>query len=46
MSDEGIWDLSWSWESYEEQFETARNYWKGILVVDRYNKLKKFGLLE
>jgi hypothetical protein len=46
MSDEGIWDISWSWGSYPEEFEVARRYWKGILAVNRYKQLKAFGYLE
>ncbi|MCM3705200.1 MULTISPECIES: hypothetical protein [Cytobacillus] len=43
MSDEGIWDISWSWGSYPEEFEIARRYWKGIIAVNRYKQLKAFG---
>lgn len=46
MSDEGIWDISWSWGSFPEQFETARTYWKGIIAVNRYKQLKAFSYFE
>ena len=46
MSDEGIWDISWSWGSYQDEFEVAKRYWKGILAVNRYKQLKAFGSLE
>lgn len=46
MSDDGIWDISWSWGSYPENFEVAKRYWKGILAVNRYKQLKAFGYLE
>ncbi|MDQ0217911.1 hypothetical protein ELQ35_00240 [Peribacillus cavernae] len=46
MSEEGMWDISWSWGSYPENFEAARIYWKGILAVNRYKQLKAFGCLE
>ncbi len=46
MSEEGIWDISWSWGSYPENFEVAKRYWKGILAVNRYKQLKEFGYLE
>jgi hypothetical protein len=46
LSDEGIWDISWSWGSYPEEFAVARRYWKGILAVDRYKILKSFGYLK
>jgi hypothetical protein len=46
MSEDGIWDISWSWGSYPENFEVAKRYWKGILAVNRYKQLKAFGYLE
>ncbi|WP_036688198.1 hypothetical protein [Paucisalibacillus globulus] len=46
MSDKGVWDITWGWGSYPEEFEKARIYWKGILAVERYKKFKAFGYLE
>ncbi|WP_231495806.1 hypothetical protein [Paucisalibacillus sp. EB02] len=46
MSEEGVWDISWGWGSHPEEFEKARIYWKGILAVERYKKLKAFGYVE
>lgn len=46
MSDDGIWDISWSWGDYPEEFAIAKRYWKGILAVKRYSILKAFGYLE
>ncbi|WP_059173320.1 hypothetical protein [Bacillus sp. FJAT-27445] len=46
VSDEGIWDISWSWGSYPEEFEIARGYWRGILAVNRYKQLKAFGYVS
>lgn len=46
MSDEGIWDISWSWGNYPEEFAVAKRYWKGILAVKRYSILKAFGWIE
>ncbi|MCR2821731.1 hypothetical protein [Lederbergia panacisoli] len=43
VSDEGIWDIPWSWGSYPEEFPIARRYWQGILAVNRYKVLKTFG---
>jgi hypothetical protein len=45
MTNEGLWNISWSWGSYPENFEVAREYWKGILAVNRYKQLKAFGYL-
>lgn len=46
LSDEGAWDISWSWSNYPEEFPIARRYWKGILTVKRYKILKSFGYIE
>ncbi|WP_274310286.1 hypothetical protein [Solibacillus daqui] len=46
ITNDGLWDISWSWGSYPENFEVAREYWKGILAVNRYKQLKSFGYLE
>ncbi|MGE7690374.1 hypothetical protein ACQKMI_14360 [Lysinibacillus sp. NPDC097214] len=46
ITNEGLWDISWSWGSYPESFEKARVFWKGILAVNRYKQLKAFGYLE
>ncbi|WP_010093214.1 hypothetical protein [Ornithinibacillus scapharcae] len=45
MIENGIWDISWEWGSYPEEFEKARTYWKGILAVNRYKQLRAFGRL-
>lgn len=46
LSNEGIWDISWNWGSYPEEFAVSRNNWKGILAVKRYKILKSFGYLK
>ena len=45
-TNDGLWDISWSWGSYPENFEVARGYWMGILATNRYKQLKAFGYLE
>ncbi|MBS4197080.1 hypothetical protein [Lederbergia citri] len=45
VSDEGIWEIPWSWGSYPEEFPIARRYWQGILAVNRYKILQTFGYL-
>ncbi len=45
MTGDGIWDISWEWGSYPKEFAVARNYWKGILAIERYSKIKSFGWL-
>ncbi|WP_279401371.1 hypothetical protein [Piscibacillus salipiscarius] len=43
LLDEGIWDISWEWGQYPNEFAISRRYWQGILTVDRYKLLKRFG---
>lgn len=42
-TDCGIWDITWNWGQYPEEFAVARRYWQGILAVERYKVLKAFG---
>lgn len=42
-NEDGMWDLSWSWEGYPKEFAIARRYWQGILAVKRYRILRAFG---
>ncbi len=46
VSEEGIWDISWEWESYSKEYAIARRYWKAILAIERYGILKSFNWIE
>lgn len=46
ISNEGTWDISWSWGQFDNEFQIARNHWKGILAVKRYKILHSFGRLD
>ncbi|KAF0819906.1 MULTISPECIES: hypothetical protein [unclassified Cytobacillus] len=46
LSNEGTWDINWSWGQFENEFPVARNHWKGILAVKRYKILHSFGRLD
>ena len=41
--DDGIWNITWNWGRYPEEFAVAGRYWQGILAVERYLILKAFG---
>ncbi|WP_237718764.1 hypothetical protein [Alkalibacillus haloalkaliphilus] len=45
MTSEGIWDISWDWEGFDQEFAVARRQWQGILAVDRFKILRNFGCL-
>jgi hypothetical protein len=46
LLEEGVWDISWEWASYPNEFAIARRNWMGILTVDRYKILRNFDCLE
>jgi len=39
---DGVWDISWSWDRYDQEFSIARQQWKGILALKRYRIMEKF----
>lgn len=43
MTKDGIWEPSWGWGTYPEEFPIAKRYWQGILTVNRYKILHAFG---
>lgn len=43
--EDGIWDITWGWQHYPEEFAVARRYWQGILAVERYRVLNALGSL-
>ncbi len=42
---EGIWDVTWSWEAYPEEWAIAKSWWKGELVIKNMRYLKNFNCL-
>lgn len=44
--EDGIWDITWGWQHYPEEFAVARRYWQGILAVERYRVLNALALCE
>ncbi|SDK75800.1 hypothetical protein [Lacicoccus qingdaonensis] len=42
VNSEGVWDITWEWGQYMEDYYVARQQWKGILAVGNYKNLKKF----
>ncbi len=41
-NEEGVWDISWTWGQYEEAFSVAKNWWRGILVINYLKIMKEF----
>lgn len=40
---EGIWDITWTWGSYEKEFSISENWWKANLIIDHLLMLRNFG---
>ncbi len=40
---EGVWDVTWSWEAYPEEWAIAKNWWKSDIVIRNMRYLKNFG---
>lgn len=38
----GVWDLTWKWDEFPEEWALARNWWKGDLAVKNMLYLKRF----
>lgn len=37
---EGVWDVTWSWEAYPEEWAIAKSWWKGEIVIRNMRYLK------
>lgn len=46
LNDEGVWDITWNWEQYPEEFAVAKRIWQGILIVNRCKILKEFDVIN
>ncbi|EPY2275372.1 hypothetical protein ACTQ4P_15290 [Clostridium sporogenes] len=42
---EGVWNIVWSWESYEKEFAISENWWKANIVIWNMLLLKNFNCL-
>ena len=42
IMDDGVWDITWSWEEDPQHFYVAKQQWKGILAVNNYKILDQF----
>lgn len=42
VQDDGVWDISWAWGQYQENFYVARQQWKGIVAINNYKILREF----
>ena len=45
LSDDGVFSPSWSWHTYEAEWEIAKREWSGILTLDALLVLKRYDAL-
>lgn len=46
VTDDGIWTLTWKWDSYPEQWQKAERNWIGVLAIKNLKILKAFDRIE
>jgi hypothetical protein len=42
---EGVWDITWSWPAYAEEWAISKNWWKSIVAIENLIYLSVFGRL-
>ena len=42
IQQDGVWDITWGWNQYEENFHIAKQQWKGIIAINNYKILRQF----
>lgn len=43
---DGVWDISWKWDKYPEEFAISENWWRGSLAVRNCLFLRSMGQIE
>ncbi|UQZ36107.1 hypothetical protein C2I18_22785 [Paenibacillus sp. PK3_47] len=43
---QGIWNLTWSWGSYEKEFAISEHWWKSHIAIENLLLLQSFGRLD
>ncbi|MBI9011446.1 MAG: hypothetical protein JEZ08_04390 [Clostridiales bacterium] len=45
INSKGVWEIPWSWGSYETEFAISKNWWMGNLVIKNLLLLKHYDFL-
>ena len=43
--DQGGWDITWSWNDYDSEFQVAKKSWRAIICLNYAVIMKKLGIL-
>jgi hypothetical protein len=43
---DGSWSPNWNWGRFEEEWETAKAEWQGVITLNALRTLRKFGRLD
>lgn len=46
LNSDALWDITWSWDDYPEEFIIASTIWKSIIGFEYLYLMKKFGYLD
>lgn len=42
QNDDGTWNITWSWDDYDVQWQISKNWWKSDWIINNMNFLKAF----
>lgn len=45
VNDDGVWDVTWQWGSYEKEFAISARWWQSNIIIQNVGMLKAFGKL-
>lgn len=46
MNDEGVWDVTWQWGSYDKEFAISARWWQSNIVIQNIRMLNAFDRLN
>lgn len=46
QGEDGTWSPNWTWGRFEEEWETAKVEWQGVMTLNALRTLRKFGRIQ
>lgn len=46
QDDDGFWDPTWEWGRFEEDWQRAKEEWRGVLTLENLRVLRAYGRIE